>query len=340
MKTKYLIFSFCLIMISLSCVKERINSEEYKFNTTIDDISNNHVVVSSSINYNFDSRIGFSYNNVLLNVGVCWSKSNNPTIKDDKLLFDDVEGYSNSFYTIIDDLDEDTEYFLRTFAENELGIFYDTVISFKTYGSEVIVTTVPITSISSNSAISGGMINGYIIDEITAKGVCYSQNANPTIDNSMFTNDGTGNDDYSSSLNNLESSTTYFVRAYIQYNDTILYGNELSFTTTLPQIIINTLTPWGIGFEDMDIYFAKAISGGLISYEGNEEIIARGVCYSTNSNPTLSDNHTTNGTGVGEFHSHMHYLTLGVTYYVRAYATTNTGTVYGDVKSFYTGIEL
>ena len=85
-----------------------------------------------------------------------------------------------------------------------------------------------------------------------------------------------------------------------------------------------------------DITQTTAVCGGNVTITGNGTVTARGVCWSTNSNPTVNDNHTSNGTGTGNFTSSITGLTPNTTYYVRAYATNNAGTVYGAQKSFST----
>ena len=65
-------------------------------------------------------------------------------------------------------------------------------------------------------------------------------------------------------------------------------------------------------------------------------VTASGVCWSTLPNPTIANNFTTDGTGYGSFVSNITGLTLFTTYYVRAYATTSAGTVYGNEISFTT----
>jgi uncharacterized protein (TIGR02145 family) len=85
-----------------------------------------------------------------------------------------------------------------------------------------------------------------------------------------------------------------------------------------------------------DITQTTAISGGNITYDGGAFVTARGVCWSTNQTPTISDNKTTDGTGAGNFVSSISGLTANTTYYVRAYATNSNGTGYGSAMSFTT----
>lgn len=77
-----------------------------------------------------------------------------------------------------------------------------------------------------------------------------------------------------------------------------------------------------------------ALSGGLISDDGGFTVIARGICWSTATDPTTASHpgggFTTDGTGAGTFTSTMTGLTPGVMYYIRAYSTNASRTVYGD----------
>ncbi len=78
------------------------------------------------------------------------------------------------------------------------------------------------------------------------------------------------------------------------------------------------------------------ISGGSITSDGGSTITARGVCWSTGANPTITDNKTTDGAGSGDFTSNVSGLTENTTYYLRAYATNSNGTGYGNEISFTT----
>jgi uncharacterized protein (TIGR02145 family) len=88
--------------------------------------------------------------------------------------------------------------------------------------------------------------------------------------------------------------------------------------------------------EIINITATSATCGGTITDEGSGTITARGVCWSTEGEPTIADNTTINGSGIGSFISTILSLDDGVTYYVRAYATNEAGTGYGLTLSFTT----
>ena len=86
--------------------------------------------------------------------------------------------------------------------------------------------------------------------------------------------------------------------------------------------------------EVSDITGNNAISGGDVVDVGSSPIINRGVCWSTGALPTISNNTTSDGAGIGAFSSILTNLKSDEVYYVRAYATNSVGTGYGEVVSF------
>ncbi|MEK6781743.1 MAG: IPT/TIG domain-containing protein, partial [Bacteroidota bacterium] len=104
-----------------------------------------------------------------------------------------------------------------------------------------------------------------------------------------------------------------------------------NFNITVPQ------KPTVVTLSVSSIGQTQAQSGGNITSDGYDPVIARGVCWSNSNNlPTTSDNTTLDGSGLGSFSSTMTGLTIGTQYYVRSYAVNNVGVGYGTVKIFTT----
>lgn len=94
------------------------------------------------------------------------------------------------------------------------------------------LTTTAASSITANTAISGGNITNDGGSAITVFGVCWSTSPNPTTALSTKTIDiagGTGI--FTCNLTGLTTGTVYYVRAYATNLAGTTYGNQISFTT-------------------------------------------------------------------------------------------------------------
>ena len=183
-----------------------------------------------------------------------------------------------------------------------------------------------VSDVTATTATCGGYVSDDGGATVTARGVCWSTSQNPTISDS-HTTDGSGTGSFTSNITGLNALTTYYVRAYATNSEGTTYGNQVSFTTPEALPKVNTSAVSDITVVSGSI---NAKCGGNVTDIGAYDVAARGVCWSTSSNPTIADNHTTDGSGLGSFTSSITGLTSGATYYVRAYATNNAGTAYGN----------
>lgn len=85
-----------------------------------------------------------------------------------------------------------------------------------------------------------------------------------------------------------------------------------------------------------EIESTSARSGGIITLDGGAEVTERGVCWSLTQQPTILNSKSSDGTDVGQFVSLMTELKEGSTYYLRAFATNEVGTAYGNEVTFST----
>ncbi|MCG6187693.1 Ig-like domain-containing protein [Maribellus maritimus] len=75
----------------------------------------------------------------------------------------------------------------------------------------------------------------------------------------------------------------------------------------------------------------EAACGGNVTDEGDSPVIMRGVCWSMENTPTTNDRKTENGRGLGTFSSVLTALQANAVYKIRAYATSEVGTAYGNL---------
>src|SRR4030042_3933200 len=239
---------------------------------------------------------------------------------------------TGDFTSNITGLQSSTKYYVKA---------YPSLGSHAAYGSEITFTTasatppeIPtpaITSITKNSAVSGGNVTSAGGTSVTARGVCWSISAGPTTDNDKTTNSsGTGS--FSSNITGLTANTLYYVRAYATNSGGTAYGNEITFTTMSDNPVAPTVTTAEVTLVTSN----SAVSGGDVTSEGGSPVTAKGVCWSTAVNPTIVKRKTNDGTGSGSFVSNITNLFEGTKYYIRAYATNGTGTSYGEELNFTT----
>ena len=258
--------------------------------------------------------------------GICWSTSHNPTINGHHTTDGSGTGNFNSTMT---GLSANTAYFVRAYATNSAGTSYGNERGFTTPPPELpTVTTLSVYDIYTCSATCGGEVTNNGGATVTARGICWSTSHNPTTISSHTTN-GSGTGAFTGSITGLSENTTYYVRAYATNSAGTAYGAERTFTTlTLPTVTTSAVS---------NITTNSATCGGNVINSGNATVTARGVCWSASHNPTVSNSHTTNGSGTGSFTSSITGLSAGTTYYVRAYATNSGGTAYGNEVSFTAG---
>ena len=259
--------------------------------------------------------------------GIVWSTSQNPTTENNKVQIGEGLG---EFHTTLADLSISTTYYVRAYAINSVGTSYGEEISFTTGSAKPTVTTVSPSEVTSSSAVSGGNVTSDGGSAVTARGVVWSKDHNPTISLSTKTTNGTGIGSYVSSISGLEPGVKYYVRAYATNANGTSYGDEVSLTTTAVKPTVKTS-------DATDITTSSAKVGGNVTATGGAEVNERGIVWSTSQNPTTENNKVQIGEGLGEFHTTLADLSISTTYYVRAYAINSVGTSYGEEISFTTG---
>lgn len=96
---------------------------------------------------------------------------------------------------------------------------------------------------------------------------------------------------------------------------------QLTWSACKPSL--TTLNPSSVSTSGIAI-------GGNVFKDGDAPVTVRGMCWSTSPEPTIANSKTSDGSGLGTFTRTISGLSLGTTYYVRAYATNSVGTSYGN----------
>ena len=208
-----------------------------------------------------------------------------------------------------------------------------TEITVKAYGQakkKAVLNTLEVSSITATTAVLTGEIvdDGY--PKYYERGIVYSEQSMPTVEQTLQRLTATMTDDntYSCQAVGLTLGKTYYVRAYAVNEVGVAYSsNQVSFTTAAVGGKV-TIT----GVDDINLTDHTAVAHGEILELGDPAYTERGFVYShTNSSPTIYNNIVTvEGSGKGTFDAKLTDLARETTYYVRAYVKNEAGVVYSD----------
>ncbi len=157
--------------------------------------------------------------------GVAWGTSSNPTTGTA------MGSGTGSYSATVSSLSSGTLYYYRAYATNSVGTAYGTQSSYTTLSFVApTVTTSGITSITYNSASSGGNVTSDGGSGILERGICWNTSTNPTTSNYKTSVSGTTGS-FTAGMSSLSASTRYYVRAYARNSVGTSYGANQSFVT-------------------------------------------------------------------------------------------------------------
>jgi hypothetical protein len=172
-------------------------------------------------------------------------------------------------------------YHFRVVAVNTDGTSNSNDLTFVP-GAAVLTTTVP-SSITPNTASSGGNISSDGGFSVTDRGICWGLAINPKIAGN-HTTDGPGTGSYTSAISGLSGGTSYHVRAYATNGAGTSYGNDLVFTTSCDEFYLPFTEP-----------FSTTLIPSCwtqVDHIANGQVWQFGTIYSYGSlNPSLTGNY-------------------------------------------------
>lgn len=263
--------------------------------------------------------------------GFVWSTKAGPTLENAESI-KSGSGAGN-FSSTLTDLSIDTEYYLRAYAQNAIGLTYGEEVTFKTKAGRPEVTLIAVGDITNVSAKISASVTNQGTAEVTERGAVWSTSANPTISNSKKIASETGTGSYTVTISeDLAFGSTYYVRAYAINKNGISYSSEeMTFELRTDVALVTTGNP-------TDVTSNSVNCSGKVEDDYGNAVVERGFVWSsTNRNPNLDNGERKScGRGTGEFSNTISGLTSNTLYYLNTYAISEAGTSYGSVKTFTT----
>ncbi len=267
--------------------------------------------------------------------GVVWDINPNPDA--DLLTSKTKQGaYSGAvpfaFQSSIINLTPNVLYHVRAYATNTAGTSYGVELTFTTPGLTPIVVTGDVSAIGTTTANVNCFLTNLGVPNAVEFGVVWGTSVNPTIlGNKIIHDPPVVIEPYTINLTGLTPGTLYHVRAYATNDAGTSYGADLTFTSH----IVPTVTTQPV----TGILATIATGNGNITNLGVPNVTQFGVIWSMAPNPTVAlGTKTKQGVpaGTGAFTSSIILLNPSTLYHVRAYATNDAGTSYGDDVAFTT----
>ena len=229
--------------------------------------------------------------------GVCYSTSHNPTISDIHISGGSGTG---SFVVELLDLQPGLTYYWRLYATNSVGTAYGEEYTFTTEVYLPSVMTFEVVDITPTTAIGGGEVTNDGGAAVTERGVCWGTSHNPTTSGSHASS-GIGLGDFICGITDLTPNTLYYVRAYARNSAGTAYGNEMSFTTAPAvsgdefRVDFENGIPegWTIIDADGDGYnwvLGSTLMGAGYGYDGSEDCILS-QSYANDAGSLYPDNY-------------------------------------------------
>ena len=164
----------------------------------------------------------------------------------------------------------------------ELDIYaMNSSYSLSSNAQSISIKTTRVRYIGIDSAIMGGVIVDKGSENILRAGLCYSLSPQPTIANSIVERIGNA-DSFTCVVKNLEPEKAYYVRAFLETSNGVIYGPQRTFATD--PLLIGSYIHGGFVF-----YIFKPGEAGYVEGEKHGLVVATNTNTTTYSWRNLSD---------------------------------------------------
>lgn len=222
--------SYLFLFLLLSCQSDEADKPEIKTNSATS-IGINRAVLQGEV-----KEVGPLKP---IQYGFLWSAQPGVTVlsAQNRKVVGETSATGTLFSIEIQELNADTEYFVRAFASNAsfTSISYGEEVSFRTAQPSQYIRTLPAENVTSSSAL----LKGQVIDLHELEKITYSFAWSTSPFNSIFNAQVivVGDSDealyYETPLPGLQPGTTYYYKAFLSDENStlIVSGQQLSFTT-------------------------------------------------------------------------------------------------------------
>ncbi len=264
--------------------------------------------------------------------GFVYSTNSNPTVEASIQRITVPVNSTNTFSYTLTNLTLGQKYYVRAYAINSVGTAYSSnQESFTTVASAPKVSMLSVDQVDAyaKTAMLHGSVDQLGDPAYSEKGFVYCEDrSTPTLSDSYVKVSGSGLGTYDVKISNLTLGKTYYARAYARNEGGVVYSStSKSFTLSKTNPVVSVQSVTGIDRVNL-----QATLNGSVEAMGNPAIFENGFVYSsTNTNPTIGDSVVKmDECKLGSFSSTITGLTLGATYYVRAYAKSTDGIFYSS----------
>jgi hypothetical protein len=252
--------------------------------------------------------------------GICWATHRNPSLRDSSISAGTGKG---EFICNIKNLRISTRYYIRTFASSGATTTYGNEIEFEPH----------------NLCLIGDALDGWDKDipmNYDNSTGLWTLTTSFVAGSFKFRDMGSWFENFGSDFNDGKLGKGSGTHDY----NAITIPKAAIYTVTMDPVALKytiSTTTKVDPFTSIDPLITTSESTatvtGLVGFDWSFPVLAKGVCWSTNKQPTIADNTTNEGVGIGFFATTLTGLKINTLYYIRPYVTTSNGTVYGNEES-------
>ena len=326
MKHKYPLLFYILFTLSFQgCVKDPELGDEIK-NALMPEVKTNDDIKTTATTVTLSGEVIKENGAHVTESGFCWGMTSDFQV--DKENIKAVSKGKGTFNTTIESLNNNTKYYIKAYAINQVDTAFGDVLQFTTTSGVGTVKTSEAEKIMATKAQCGGVITQQGEAEITERGIYLMKSVEPAVVDSILKIE-METDSFYCTVSGLTPLTRYYVRAYAKNKFGEFNGSNLiSFVTTDGMPIIEN-------FQNKEISYTYADFSFDITDEGDNEVTACGLCYGPDKNPTIETADTIMcGKGAGQFSGRLTNLDQQKQYYVRAFAINEMGIRYSSGEGY------